>query len=243
MHKCELARYLVRAMRARFRDHKAELSELKHQIQSGDIVCDVGANKGSFVYWMSRWCQPGRVIAFEPQPDLAAGLTRLCSKASMSNVVVEQRAVHSSSGTQRLFIPEGHQPGASLLQPTAAAKSINVQTISLDEYFLGDDNVSAIKIDVEGAEMDVLLGARHTLRRCMPLLILECEQRHLPSRYKMNDVFSFLLSFGYEGSFVSQGKTIPLSAFKPNIHQNSDGNLFWKKKAYCNNFLFKPAAR
>jgi hypothetical protein len=64
----EIFRFAIRALKARFRDHSAELSVIKRHIRRGDIVCDVGANKGSFVYWLSRWAgKSGRVVAFEPQ--------------------------------------------------------------------------------------------------------------------------------------------------------------------------------
>jgi hypothetical protein len=101
--------------------------------------------------------------------------------------------------------------------------------------------VSAIKIDVEGAELDVLLGAERTLARCMPLLIVECD-RHLTSTERMKDTFSFLSDLGYSGSFVSEGKILPLSGFNLDVHQKTEGEWFWKKKGYCNNFVFRKAS-
>ena len=177
MARREASRFLVRVLRSRYRDHRVELSELRRHIRRGASVCDMGANKGSFLFWLARWSSPGRAVAFEPQPDLAGQLGRLCAKFSLDNVVIEQRAAYSSSSAQRFFGPDGHQPGASLLKPDEAFKAMDVQTITLDEYFKPTEDVAAIKIDVEGAELDVLLGARRTLQRCMPLLIVECDRR------------------------------------------------------------------
>lgn len=229
---------MVRILRSRFRDHRTELSELRRHIRRGDIVCDVGANKGSFLYWLARWSAPGRVIAFEPQPDLAEGLVRLCRRFSLDNVVVEPRAVYSSSSTKMLFVPEGHQPGASLLEPAENSTAIEVQTICLDDYLPETGTVSAIKIDVEGAELDVLRGAQRTLRRCRPLIIVECDRR-LATLDRVKETFSLLLGLGYQGEFLSRGKLLPLSAFDPDVHQRADGEWFWKRKDYCNNFIFR----
>jgi len=236
--KHEASRFLVRIVRSRLRDHKTELSELRRHIRPGDIVCDIGANKGSFLYWLARWSAPGRTIAFEPQPDLAEALSRLCTRFSLHNVVVEPRAVYSSSGKKTLFVPDGHQPGASLLQPAETSKAIEVQTISLDDYLGDTGNVAAIKIDVEGAELDVLRGTERTLRRCRPLIVVECDRR-LATIDRVKETFSLLRGLGYSGQFLSKGKLRPLAAFDPDIHQRADGEWFWKRKDYCNNFIFR----
>ncbi len=211
---------------------------MQRHIRRGDIVCDIGANKGSFLYWLARWSAPGRVVAFEPQPDLAERLARLCSRFSLDNVVVEPRAVYSCSSRKTLFVPEGHQPGASLLRPAETSKAIQVQTTSLDDYLPDTANVSAIKIDVEGAELDVLRGAERTLRRCRPLIVVECDRR-LATLDRVKETFLLLRSLGYRGQFLSRGRLFPLSAFDPEIHQRADGEWFWKRKDYCNNFIFR----
>jgi FkbM family methyltransferase len=220
--KREASRYFVRILRSRYRDHRIELAELRRHIRRGDVACDIGANKGSFLYWLARWSAPGRVIAFEPQPDLAEALSRLCAKFSMKNVIVEPSAVYSSSGSQEFFIPDGHQPGASLLKPTGQSKTIKVKAVSLDEYLSEKETVSAIKVDVEGAELDVFLGAKRTLTRCTPLVVFECD-RHLTPIDRMRDTFSFLLDLGYAGAFVNEGKLTPFSSFDPDIHQRAEG--------------------
>ncbi|MGJ4928243.1 FkbM family methyltransferase [Bradyrhizobium sp. HKCCYLS2038] len=237
----EAARFLVRVIRSRYRDHRTELRELRKHIRPGDVVCDIGANKGSFLYWLARWSAPGRAIAFEPQPDLADQLSRLCTAFSLSNVVVERRAVDAASGTRTLFIPDGHQPGASLLEPAEPNRPIEVQTISLDDYLPADRNVSAMKIDVEGAELDVLSGAVNTLRRCRPLIVLECDRR-LATLDKVYETFELLRGLGYSGSFIHRGRLLPLSSFDPERHQRTDGEWFWKSKDYCNNFIFRSSA-
>src|SRR5690349_20590178 len=112
-------RFRIRALKALFRGQRAELNAIRQHILPGGIACDIGANKGSFLYWLSWWVRHGRVIAFEPQPELARALVNICRVIGLHNVTVEAKAVHSHSGEQTLYVPAGHQPGASLIQPDA----------------------------------------------------------------------------------------------------------------------------
>ncbi len=236
----QILRFAVRTLRARYRDQKIELAVLHRHIRAGDTVCDVGANKGSYVYWLARWCGNGRVVAFEPQPSLAQRLSEVCTALRFGNVVVEPKAVSSSEGVEELFIPDGHQPGASLLTPSGTFTTVRVPTVTLDSYFGEAAKVAALKIDVEGAELHVLKGAERLLRRCRPLIVVECDNRqHAPGG--QDDVFSYLRALGYRGSFIKGDQILPIESFDANIHQPQNGEWFWKQPGYCSNFIFEPA--
>ncbi|MCU1340370.1 MAG: FkbM family methyltransferase, partial [Bryobacterales bacterium] len=116
--------------------------------------------------------------------------------------------------------------------------TLSVPTIGLDDYFDVSDKVTLLKIDVEGAEFGVFKGAARTLRQHAPLLVFECENRHLAPG-NVQDVFSYLESLGYEGSFVCDNKVLPISRFDAAVHQRQDREWFWKSKDYCNNFIFR----
>lgn len=231
--------FVVRALRARLRDQRIELVAIRRHVNPGDVVCDVGANKGSYLFWLARWCNRGQVIAFEPQPDLAEALIRLCASIGMKCVKIEQAAVCATSGSQDFFIPLRHQPGASLIRPEEEHARIRVPTVSLDDYFAKRVPPSMIKIDVEGAELEVLRGAERVLREAAPLIIVECENRHLGPHYTVADVFAYLAGFGYEGTFVCEGRALSIGEFEPAVHQRQDGEWFWKRPGYCNNFIFR----
>jgi FkbM family methyltransferase len=234
-------RLLVRALKARFRNQKAEFEVIRQQLRPGDIACDIGANKGSFTYWLSGWCRDGRVIAFEPQPELAHRLADTCRSMGLSNVTVEAKAVYSHSGDQDLFVPTGHQPGASLNRKAVGAESfatLSVPLVSLDDYFDARDQVRLLKIDAEGAEFEILKGAERILKQHAPLLVFECENRHL-TQGSVRDVFSWLDGLGYQGSFVCRNQLFPIAEFDAAVHQRQHGEWFWKSKDYCNNFVFR----
>ncbi|HET57468.1 MAG TPA: FkbM family methyltransferase [Deltaproteobacteria bacterium] len=241
------ARFLWRVFRARFRDERAELSAIRDYVRPGDTVCDIGANKGAFVWWMSRWVgDRGRVVAFEPQEELADYLRRACRSLTFSNVIVEAKAVDAASGSRTLYVPgsSGTTPGASLntrVSEREDCRAVAVPAVALDDYFDPDCPVSVLKIDVEGAESRVFEGARRILNDQSPLLVFECERRHLESG-DVFDVFQILLDLGYEGDFVCGGRLRPLEEFDPSVHQKAIGERFWDRKDYCNNFVFRKKA-
>ncbi len=240
----ESIRFRIRALKARFRDQTAEFEVIARHLRPGDTACDIGANKGSFIPWLSRWCGTGRVVAFEPQPEFARRLAEVCRATGLDNVTVEAKAVFSHSGQQELFVPAGHSPGASLTHRAAEAESfttLSVPLVSLDDYFDANEKIALLKVDVEGAELGVFKGAERILRQQAPLLVFECENRHLAPG-NVGDVFSYLAGLGYEGSFIRGDQVLPISQFDAAVHQRQDGEWFWKRKDYCNNFVFRRAS-
>jgi FkbM family methyltransferase len=232
------ARFLWRALKARWRDQRAELSIIRNHVRPGDIVCDVGAHKGSYTYWLSRWVEDsGRVLAFEPQPSLAAYLREV---APSRNVIIEQKALWSEAGTLDLFVPKPNSPGASLVTTADApgGTRFQVPVVALDQYLPHESRVALMKVDAEGAELAIFRGARRILDESRPMLVFECENRHLPQG-SIEDVFAFLAEAGYEGFFFAPDGVRPLSAFNAVIHQSQAGPQFWNKTEYCNNFLFR----
>jgi FkbM family methyltransferase len=237
----ESIRFRVRALKALLRDSRAEFAAIRRQLRPGDIACDIGANKGSFIYWLSWWVHDGRVVAFEPQPDLARALVDHCRVIGLLNVTVEAKAVYSHGGDRDLFMPTGHQPGASLHREALQGESfatLSVPVVALDQYFGAGDRVTLLKIDVEGAELGVLKGAERILRQHAPLLVFECENRHL-SPGNVHEIFSYLNDLGYQGSFICRGRVRPIAEFDAALHQRQDGEWFWKGGDYCNNFIFR----
>src|SRR5689334_12572204 len=111
----ESLRFRIRALKALFRGQRAELNAIRQHVLPGGIACDIGAKKGTFLYWLSSWVKQGRVIAYEPQPELVGGVVNICRVIGLDNVTVEAKAVHSPSGDQILYVPAGHQRGASLM--------------------------------------------------------------------------------------------------------------------------------
>ena len=242
-------RYLYRALDYRFRKAHREIAYLREHIRPGDTVIDVGAHKGGFLYWLrASAARSGRVYGFEPQPALARYLAQVVALQRWDNVFVVEAGVSSSPGTMELFIPapEGvSSPGATLspVDRGVPHHSVRVPVVTLDGYLEehGHSRVTCIKCDSEGHELEVFKGAEGCLRRDRPLLLFECEQRHLPGSSPAA-VFDYLRGLGYRGFFFGPSGLLPVEAFRPEIHQAVRPGRYWDAKDYFNNFAFTAEA-
>ena len=242
-----LPRFTYRSLRARWRDQRAEIAALVGAIRPGDGAVDVGANKGSFLPPLSRAAGPeGRVVAFEPQPDLADYLKRACRATGLDNVEIEAAGVSDRAGSRPLRIPgvAGPSPGASLEESVAArspGRDVTIPVVALDDFFRAERRrIAAIKIDVEGHELSVLRGAAGTIERDRPLVVVEAEARHA-GEAGLAAVLAFFSDRGYEGFFVRRGRLVPVAAFDPAVHQKRSEGRFWSARGYCNNFVMRKA--
>jgi FkbM family methyltransferase len=234
-----------RAIKARLRDQYVELEAIRRALKPGDTAVDVGANKGSYLLWLSRWVKHGQVVAFEPQVDLANYLREACRALSLTNVTVESKAVSNAPGERILYLPHGERSSSASLSTRVADReacdNVPVPAVTLDEYFATvRSRVKVVKIDVEGYERSVFQGAEKLLTEQSPLLVFECENRHL-AQGDVQDVFNYLIRLGYAGAFVEGRKLRPISEFRVEKHQRQDAGRYWDAKAYCNNFIFSKS--
>lgn len=214
-----------------------ELSVFCSQIKPQDVVVDVGANVGIYVHALRR-C--GAIVeAFEPQPECSAVLEAYA--AAYPSVHVHTLALGDAESVVTLSVPIEHgrlARTAATTRTTSAGtgETIRVPVRTLDSFEL--ERVNAMKIDVEGAELDVLRGAVRTIERARPLLLVEIEQRHHAG--SIQAVFDWVTELGYEGTFLLPSRGLrPLSEFKGREHQrlDSDGQ---PTGLYVNNFIFRP---
>jgi FkbM family methyltransferase len=213
-----------------------ELPLFCDQIKRHDVVVDVGANMGIYVHALRR--RGAIVEAFEPQPACSAVLQAYAT--ANPSVRVHPVALGATESKATLSVPfergrlaRGSATVRSVAQP--AGETIHVDVRTLDSFEFA--RVDAIKIDVEGAELDVLRGATATLERARPLLLVEIEQRHHSG--SIAAVFAWLQNLGYEGMILLPGKGLcPADQFDPVVHQRlgSDGR---PARIYVNNFLFR----
>ena len=238
---------LYRALKARWRDQAHELDAIRQALAGGGVCIDVGANKGSYLYSMARWSKSAPVFAFEPQRLLADYLRTACQKSGLANVRVEHLAVSNVEGELDLHVPgDSTSPGASLEPGVANTTSCHTQRVkvtTLDAYANAHIKapVRVIKIDVEGHELAAIQGALELIRRDKPLLIIECEGRHLPGGQTVSGFISYVVSLGYTASLAMPGKgELPALEFDAGQHQKQSGARFWDAKDYYNNFIFRP---
>ncbi len=137
----------------------------KKFLQKGDTVVDIGANLGYFsVIFADAVGKSGKVFAFEPDPLNFSLIKKNLEMNGFENAIAEQRAVADKSGKMPLFLSFRSQRHHRLFKPIDTGKSVEVDVVSLDEYF-GNSKmiVNFIKMDIEGAEPFALKGMKNLL--------------------------------------------------------------------------------
>jgi FkbM family methyltransferase len=139
------------------------------RIRPGDVIVDIGANAGYYTLLAARRAGPqGKVVACEPDPRIAAYLRRHVEANHVANVTVVESAIGDHSGIAKFR--RGNGTGTGRL---AAAGDLAVRVQTLDELAAEHRILPThLKIDVEGAELDVLHGGRATLTHARPVIFL-----------------------------------------------------------------------
>lgn len=145
----------------------------------GDII-HAGAYMGDFLPALSRGCAPGsKVWAFEPGKEHFRCAKITCEINGLSNVALINAGVGERSETVvlRTADAEGAALGGSCYitgdtRPDAGENEA-IRIVTIDETVAPDRKVSIIQLDVEGYEQQALAGALGTIRRTLPVLILE----------------------------------------------------------------------
>ena len=221
-----------RFVRKQLRRGEVELRLLPQLVPPGKMAIDVGANRGVYTHLLSRLVP--RTEAFEPNPELF----RLLRRALPANARAHQVALSDRPGEAELLVPRDggrYSDQRATLNPrsvNSAVRSVRVSTRTLDSY--GFHGVGFIKIDVEGFEQAVLRGARETLARERPVLLVETEERHTGE--PIEDSLARLADLGYTLHFARDGQIQPISAFDP----AGDHRLGLDSARYINNFIALP---
>ncbi len=150
--------------------------------QQGWIIVDVGANAGLFsVYTALRGAD---VYAFEPNPACYRRLAKtITANGLQGKIKTFNYALARQSGTGTMIIPGGYTPGGYIV-PThdgaASDQAVTFPITSLDQIIptLGISHIDLLKIDTEGAEAEVLAGAKQSLEQ-VERVVLEYHSRDL----------------------------------------------------------------
>jgi len=204
-----------------------EFSLLPTLVPRDRLALDIGANMGVYSYALASLAP--KVHAFEPQAGCCAVITAWAAR-SAGHVEVHNAGVGSSQGELVLHVPliDGRQVGtrASFTPIDVAHVDVRVPVVTIDSLGLGP--VGFIKIDVEGFEYDVLLGARHTLARDRPALLVELD-RNRHERETFDQVVYLLAGLDYVPHVLREGR---LEACREPL---------WDKALQYYNFVFLQA--
>ena len=160
---------------------KFEINHLKQIIKEGDIIIDLGANIGYYTLIFAKLVGDlGHVYAFEPDPSNFELLSKNVKENKHSNVTVIQKAVSNKNSKIKLYVSKRNIASHRIFDSDEKRNSIEVDVITLDEYFKNFEKpIKFIKIDVEGAEFQVLNGMKMILKNDNLKLLIEFIPEHL----------------------------------------------------------------
>ncbi len=180
---------------------------LKSLVQPGMIIYDIGANVGFHAVCIARAVgKEGKVFCFEALPDNARKLEHNVALNGFTNIEVIVTALGNSDGEASFWLSEEPTWGKLVsvgTEPGRQSGQVNVKIRRLDglieEYNLPPPQL--IKIDVEGAEIDVFEGARQTLKRYRPILVIEAHGTN-------SAIEKFLIEAGYRVGVIGNHQSV-----------------------------------
>ena len=151
---------------------------LARYLRTDMVLYDLGASFGLFTLIGARAVgMGGRVFAFEPDPEVCRRLRENVARNGMSQVQIVESAVWSKTGSTSFVRTDPRlSPDMGLGRIGAAASGsdvISVRCVALDDFVREAPPPGMIKCDVEGAEVDVVEGARALLERQKPIIVCE----------------------------------------------------------------------
>ncbi|MDH3592367.1 MAG: FkbM family methyltransferase [Planctomycetota bacterium] len=212
-----------------------EIALLPFLADPSRISIDVGANVGLYSWLLKRVSRA--VYAFEPNPKMFRFLRRIAGRRIKALPI----ALSDRSGSATLRVPRTRRGFSNLrasLSPTTfddEFMGIEVAARRLDELEIHD--VGFIKIDVEGFEQAVLAGARETIARDRPTMLIEIEEQH--TKRPVVDSIAEVEALGYRAMFMREGVLRPAAAFDAERNRLA---LRGSGASYVNNFVFLPTS-
>jgi FkbM family methyltransferase len=194
---------------------------LAKYIKPGDTVIEAGANIGSETLLIAKIASGGHVHAFEPNPYTFQRLKINVSVNELTNVNIYDCALgESNSNIQFNIFPKDfcNSGMSSKYMETAKTRKIDVVQKTLDS-FIEENNINKvdfIKMDIQGAEMDMLTGAAGTISRFRPTIFTEACEPYNDTKL----LYQVLKDYGYNILLIGEKETNAMES----ITQVKDGN-------------------
>lgn len=217
---------------------RGELSIIQNLIRKNDTIFDAGANLGEWSCSVLRHVPSAVMHAFEPIPEVCHILKHKLS--SYSNVHVHQLALFSSNGELEFT----YYPDISNLSTIYERKSvterlrlnpkfINVKTTRLDDFCRAYriPHIDFLKIDTEGSELDILLGALGLLTdQSIDFIQFEYGGTYIDAKTTLKSVYDLLSSSNYSLYKISHFGLIEVSEWDERLENFEYANFLAVKK-------------
>lgn len=189
---------------------RAEQMFYLQYLREGMVVFDVGANVVELTLLFSRFVGAGQVHAFEASGRVFERLMSVINAAACSNVLLNHLAVAETEGKARLYVYDDLHLGWNTLAnrplenygidvKPVAVEDVEATTIDLYCEREGIGQIDLLKIDVEGAEFQVLKGAHQMLReKRVSYITFEFGQTTFDMGNNPDEIEAYLIKLGYK---------------------------------------------
>jgi FkbM family methyltransferase len=155
-----------------------EFAVLEKFLVAGGVFMDIGGNTGIYTIKAAQYFRQhggGTVVTYEPLPQMLAELDRNVWLNGFENVRLRSFCLGETPGVADFWINFNRPASSSLVGRDPAARHVSTLVFRLDDVFPMEKagRLDYVKIDVEGAEAQVLAGARETFRKYRPIIQLE----------------------------------------------------------------------
>jgi FkbM family methyltransferase len=177
---------------------------LQSFVRPNTTIFDIGANIGLMAIPILKHQGDCKVVSFEPSENVLPYLRRTISESPFRDrwQLIEMAASSKEGSMEFSLSPKGESvyDGLRNTRRASASKSTSVAVTTVDAVWrsIGTPDVSAIKCDVEGADLDVLLGARDCLTATNAAVLIEWNATNLAAYGRqIHELLDFALGAGY----------------------------------------------
>lgn len=219
-----------------------EILWMKNFLSQEDVMMDIGANTGSFIFQLEDKLLPQNIYAFEPNSTLFKRLVRIfpkvnvfpialsdCNETAAFKVPIIKGEKRNTRGTLNTEFREVDEESCF---------SENVEVQRLDDWMSGKKigKIDFMKIDVEGNALKTLMGAEATIKKFKPTLMVEMEQRHHQDNIWID--IQGIEKWGYKAHYLNRNSFTTEILTEKILLENFSNEK--DKTNYINNIIFIP---
>lgn len=182
------------------------------------VFYDVGGNKGDYSLMLNKSFPNSKITTFEPNPNTYKLLqTNIGNKSNLIN-----KGVGEKEGKLELFFDTNDKTSVQAssnpeilkqIARTSKIESVNIDVITLDQ-FVKETHIDLLKIDVEGFELEVLIGAKNLLKENrIKIIQFEFNEVNIIQRRFLKDFYEVLPTFDFYR--LDEKRLIPLNHWQP----------------------------
>lgn len=199
------------------------LAAAKKHLSKGSVVLDIGANFGAFSLKLASFCKENnydsvQIHAFEPNPAVFENYqNNLALNPELKGIIQLHRIGFGNETSERPFYFEDLNTGAGRVVLDGAMSQLKIKIQKLDDFVnnLNPENITFIKLIVEGFEPEVLKGGWNTINKHKPVIFFEVtESWWKENNSTIKEVLDKLRALGYRFEIEHYNEMLPYHAEK-----------------------------